>query len=130
VACLEHADARVVEAALAALSTLVGDGVANAAEGVLVVGEAEGLRPVVEVLVENRTEALQRRAVWAVERILRVEDIAEEVAADQTVASALVEAYRNGDARTRQTAERALRHLDRIPNFSSAFHHAKASRGA
>jgi hypothetical protein len=108
VACLEHADARVVEAALAALSTLVGDGVANATEGVLVVGEAEGLRPVVEVLVENRTEALQRRAVWAVERILRVEDIALEVAADQTVASALVEAYRNGDVRTRQTAERAL----------------------
>jgi hypothetical protein len=125
VACLEHADDRVVEAALAALSTLVGDGVANATEGVLVVGEAEGLRPVVEVLVENRTEALQRRAVWAVERILRVEDIALEVAADQTVASALVEAYRNGDVRTRQTAERALRHLDRIPNFSSAFHQAK-----
>lgn len=125
VACLEHADARVVEAALAALSTLVGDGVANATEGVLVLGEAEGLRPVVEVLVENRTEALQRRAVWAVERILRVEDIALEVAADQTVASALVEAYRNGDVRTRQTAERALRHLDRIPNFSSAFHQAK-----
>lgn len=126
VACLEHADARVVEAALAALSTLVGDGVANATEGVLVLGEAEGLRPMVEVLVENRTEALQRRAVWAVERILRVEDIALEVAADQTVASALVEAYRNGDVRTRQTAERALRHLDRIPNFSSAFHQAKA----
>ncbi|XP_039787398.1 U-box domain-containing protein 24-like [Panicum virgatum] len=127
VACLEHADERVVEAALAALSTLVGDGVADAAEGVLVVSEAEGLRPVVEVLVENRTEALRRRAVWAVERILRVEDIAQEVAADQTMVSALVEAYRNGDARTRQTAELALRHLDRIPNFSSsAFHQAKA----
>ncbi|XP_062220874.1 U-box domain-containing protein 24-like [Phragmites australis] len=126
VACLEHADARVVEAALAALSTLVGDDVANVTEGVVVMGEAEGLRPVVEVLVENRTEALQRRAVWAVERILRVEDIAQEVAVDQSVASALVEAYRNGDARTRQTAERALRHLDRIPNFSSAFHHAAA----
>ncbi|KAK8463635.1 hypothetical protein SEVIR_1G386400v4 [Setaria viridis] len=129
VACLEHADAPVVEAALVALSTLLGDGVANTAEGVLVLGEAEGLRPVVELLVENRTEALQRRAVWAVERILRVQDIAEEVAADQTVASALVEAYRNGDARTRHTAERALRHLDRIPNFSTAFHQAKA-RGA
>jgi hypothetical protein len=129
VACLEHADAPVVEAALAALSTLLGDGVANMTEGVLVLGEAEGLRPIVELLVENRTEALQRRAVWAVERILRVQDIAEEVAADQTVASALVEAYRNGDARTRHTAERALRHLDRIPNFSTAFHQAKA-RGA
>jgi hypothetical protein len=123
VACLEHADAPVVEAALAALSTLVGDAVDNATEGVLVLGEADGLRPIVEVLVANRTEALQRRAVWAVERILRVEDIALEVAADQSVASALVEAYRNGnDARTRQTAERALRHLDRIPNFSTAFH--------
>ncbi|TVT97711.1 hypothetical protein EJB05_57031, partial [Eragrostis curvula] len=128
VACLEHGDARVVEAALAALSTLVGDSVENATEGVLVLGEADGLRPVVEVLVANRTEALQRRAVWAVERILRVEDIALEVAADQTVASALVEAYRNGDARTRQTAERALRHLDRIPKFSTAFDSTSAPK--
>jgi hypothetical protein len=87
----------------------------------VVLGEADGLRPVVDIMVESRTEALQRRAVWAVERILRVEEIAGEVAADQTVASALVEAYRNGDPRTRQTAERALRHLDRIPNFSAAF---------
>ncbi|XP_006651652.2 U-box domain-containing protein 24 [Oryza brachyantha] len=120
VACLDHLDGRVVEAALAALSTLVVDGV-DAREGVVVLGEADGLRPVVDILVESRTEALQRRAVWAVERILRVEEIAGEVAADQTVASALVEAYRNGDPRTRQTAERALRHLDRIPNFSAAF---------
>uniref|UniRef100_A0A0E0D461 RING-type E3 ubiquitin transferase n=1 Tax=Oryza meridionalis TaxID=40149 RepID=A0A0E0D461_9ORYZ len=120
VACLDHLDGRVVEAALAALSTLVCDGV-DAREGVVVLGEADGLRPVVDIMVESRTEALQRRAVWAVERILRVEEIAGEVAADQTVASALVEAYRNGDPRTRQTAERALRHLDRIPNFSAAF---------
>uniref|UniRef100_A0A0E0KH07 RING-type E3 ubiquitin transferase n=1 Tax=Oryza punctata TaxID=4537 RepID=A0A0E0KH07_ORYPU len=120
VACLDHLDGRVVEAALAALSTLVCDGV-DAREGVVVLGEADGLRPVVDILVESRTEALQRRAVWAVERILRVEEIAGEVAADQTVASALVEAYRKGDPRTRQTAERALRHLDRIPNFSAAF---------
>ncbi|CAM0910867.1 unnamed protein product [Alopecurus aequalis] len=126
VACLDHLNPEVVEAALAALSTLVGDGV-DAAEGVVVLGEAEGLRPVVEILVENRTEALRRRAVWVVERILRVEELAKEVAADQTVASALVEAYRNGDPRTRHTAERALRHLDRIPNFSSAFH-AQARR--
>lgn len=128
VACLDHLDAGVVEAALAALSTLVGDGVEDAAEGVVVLGEAEGLRPVVEILVESRTEALQRRAVWVVERILRVEEIALEVAVDQTVASALVEAYRNGDPRTRHTAERALRHLDRIPNFSTtAFHTAAPS---
>ncbi|EEE59625.1 hypothetical protein OsJ_11966 [Oryza sativa Japonica Group] len=111
---------RLLKAALAALSTLVCDGV-DAREGVVVLGEADGLRPVVDIMVESRTEALQRRAVWAVERILRVEEIAGEVAADQTVASALVEAYRNGDPRTRQTAERALRHLDRIPNFSAAF---------
>ncbi|KAG8061978.1 hypothetical protein GUJ93_ZPchr0003g17175 [Zizania palustris] len=121
VACLDHLDGRVVEAALAALSTLVCDGV-DVREGVVVLGEAGGLRPVVDILVDSRTEALQRRAVWTVERILRVEEIAGEVAADQTVASSLVEAYRNGDPLTRQTAERALRHLDRIPNFSAAFH--------
>ncbi|KAI4974891.1 hypothetical protein ZWY2020_048498 [Hordeum vulgare] len=94
VACLDHLNPEVVEAALAALATLVG-GRVEAAEGVL--GDADGLRPVVDILVENRTEKLRRRAVWVVERILRVEDIAQEVAADQTVASALVEAYRNGD---------------------------------
>jgi hypothetical protein len=52
----------------------------------------------------GRRSCSARRAVWTVERILGVEDIALEVAADQTVASVLVEAYRN---------------------FSCAFHQAK-----
>ncbi|XP_039123363.1 U-box domain-containing protein 44-like [Dioscorea cayenensis subsp. rotundata] len=120
VACLEHSNEKVVEAALAALCTLLADGV-DIEKGVAVLVEAEGIQPILDVLVENRTEVLRYRAVWAVERILRTEEIAYQVSADQRVGTALVEAFRHGDYRTKQTAERALKHIDRLPNFSGIF---------
>nr|CAD1830643.1 unnamed protein product [Ananas comosus var. bracteatus] len=96
IACLDHTNEKVVEAALAALCTLLDDTVDT-----------------------NRTEIIQKRAVWAVERFLRIDDIAREVSGNQSVGSALVEAYRNGDYRTRQIAERALKHIERLPDFSA-----------
>ncbi|KAL5984290.1 U-box domain-containing protein 43 [Asimina triloba] len=117
VACLDHTNEKVVEAALAALCTLLDDGV-NIDQGVMVLCEAEGIKPVLDVLLENRTEALRQRAVWAVERILRNEEIAYDISGDQNVATQLVDAFRHGDYRTRQIAERALKHVDKIPNFS------------
>nr|AFK42660.1 unknown [Lotus japonicus] len=62
-----------------------------------------------------------RRAVWAAERLLRTDDIAYEVSGDQNVSTALVDAFRHGDYRTRQMAEKALKHVDKIPNFSGIF---------
>ena len=120
VACLDHANEKVVEAALAALCTLLEDDV-DIEQGVLVLCEAEGIKPILEVLLENRTEVLRQRAVWAVERILRTEDIAYEISGDQNVGTALVEAFRHGDYRTKQIAERALKHVDKLPNFSGIF---------
>ncbi|KAI0520309.1 hypothetical protein KFK09_007781 [Dendrobium nobile] len=120
VACLDHNNEKVVEAALAALCTLLDDGV-DIEQGVLVLCEAEGIKPILEVLLENRTDVLRQRAVWAVERILRTEDIAYEISGDQNVGTALVEAFRHGDYRTRQIAERALKHVDKLPNFSAIF---------
>ncbi|XP_020596725.1 U-box domain-containing protein 44-like [Phalaenopsis equestris] len=120
IACLDHNNERVVEAALAALCTLLDDGV-EIEQGVLVLCEADGIKPILEVLQENRTDVLRKRAVWAVERILRTEDIAYVISGDQNVGTALVEAFRHGDYRTRQIAERALKHVDKLPNFSAIY---------
>ncbi|KAG1359503.1 U-box domain-containing protein 44-like [Cocos nucifera] len=120
IACLDHANEKVVEAALAALCTLLDDGV-DIEQGVMVLCEAEGIRSILDVLLESQTVTLRHRAVWAVERILRTEDISNELSGDQSVGSALIEAFRHGDYVTKQIAERALKHVDRLPNFSDVF---------
>ncbi|KAJ8464956.1 hypothetical protein OPV22_027508 [Ensete ventricosum] len=120
VACLDHTNEKVVEAALAALCTLLDDDV-DIDQGVSVLDEADGIKPILDILSDNRTEILRQKAVWAVERILRNDDIANEIAGDQNVGTALVEAFRHGDYRTRQIAERALKQVDKLPNFSGIF---------
>lgn len=120
VALLDHTNEKVVEAALAALSTLLDDGV-DIEQGVMVLCEAEGVKPIIDVLLEKRTENLRRRAVWVVERLLRSDEIAYDVSGDPNVSTALVDAFQHGDYRTRQIAERALKHVDRLPNFSGVF---------
>ncbi|KAG2257227.1 hypothetical protein Bca4012_094401 [Brassica carinata] len=120
VALLDHENDKVVEASLAALSSLLEDGL-DVEKGVKILDEADGIRHVLNVLTENRTEKLTRRAVWLVERILRIEDIAREVAEQPNVSASLVDAFQNGDFRTRQIAENALKHIDKIPNFSGIF---------
>ncbi|KAK6939095.1 U-box domain [Dillenia turbinata] len=120
VALLDHTNEKVVEASLAALSTLLDDGV-DTAQGVAVLCEAEGLQPILDVLLEKRTENLRRRAVWVMERLLRTEEIAYEVSGNPNVSTALVDAFQHADFRTRQVAERALKHIDKIPNFSGVF---------
>ncbi|KAL6003251.1 U-box domain-containing protein 43 [Asimina triloba] len=107
-------------AALAAICTLLDDDV-NIEQGVNVLCEAEGIKPILDVLLEHRTDILQQRSVWAVERILRTDEIAFEIFGDQNVGTALVDAFCNGDYRSRQIAEKALKHVDKIPNFSSVF---------
>ncbi|KAK1296517.1 U-box domain-containing protein 44 [Acorus calamus] len=120
VGCLDHENVKVVEAALAALCTLLDDEV-DIEQGVNVLCEADGIKPILEILLENRSEVLRKRSVWAVERILRSEDIAFEVSGNQNVGTALVEAYRHGDYRTKQVAELALKKIDKLPNFSGIF---------
>ncbi|CAH8357349.1 unnamed protein product [Eruca vesicaria subsp. sativa] len=120
VALLDHENDKVVEASLAALSSLLQDSL-DVEKGVKILDEADGIRHVLNVLTENRTEKVTRRAVWLVERILRIEDIAREVAEQPNVSASLVDAFQNGDFRTRQIAENALKHLDKIPNFSGIF---------
>ncbi|GMH20505.1 hypothetical protein Nepgr_022346 [Nepenthes gracilis] len=120
VALLDHTNEKAVEASLAALSTLLEDGV-NIEQGVLALTKAEGIRHIFGVLVANQNENLRRRAVWAVERLLRTQGIAIDAAKDANVGTALVDAFQHGDYHTRQIAECALKHIDKIPNFSGIF---------
>ncbi|KAL1219743.1 U-box domain-containing protein 44 [Cardamine amara subsp. amara] len=120
VALLDHENEKVVEAALAALSSLLEDGL-DVEKGVKILDEADGIRHILNVLIEHRTEKLRRRAIWMVERILRIEDIAREVAEEPNLSAALVDAFQNADFQTRQNAENALKHIDKIPNFSGIF---------
>lgn len=117
---LDHENEKVVGPALAALSTLLEDGL-QVEKGVRLIDEADGITPILNVLLENRTENLRIRAVWMVERILRIEEIARELGEEQNVTAALVDAFQNADFRTRQIAENALKHIDKIPNFSGIF---------
>ena len=120
VALLDHTNEGVIEASLDALSTLLDDGL-NIEEGAMILHKADGTKPILDVLVEKRTENLRKTAVWVVERLLRIDKIALDISNDQNVGTALVDAFQHGDYRTRQIAERALRHVDRIPNFSGIF---------
>ncbi|KAL6572204.1 U-box domain-containing protein 43 [Orobanche minor] len=120
VALLDHTNDRVVEASLAALSTLLDDGV-DIVEGIKVLLDAEGVKPILDLLLEKRTDSLRRRVVWAAERLLRNEEIAVEVSTNPSISTALVDAFQHGDYRTQQIAERALKHVDKIPIFSGIF---------
>ncbi|KAG6400187.1 hypothetical protein SASPL_137012 [Salvia splendens] len=119
-ALLDHTNENVVEASLAALCTLLDDEV-DIDNGVQALLDVEGVKPILDVLVEKRTDSLRRRAVWAVERLLRNNEITSEVSDSPNVCSALVDAFQHGDYLTRQIAERALRRVDKIPNFSGIF---------
>ncbi|KAL8150030.1 hypothetical protein AgCh_006876 [Apium graveolens] len=120
VALLDHTNAKVVEASLAAMSTLLDDEV-DIENGLTMLCETEAVRPILTILMEKRTETLRRRAVWVVERLLRGDDIAIEVSDEPNVITALIDAFQHGDSRTRRIAEKALKHTDKIPNFSGIF---------
>ncbi|KAL6656449.1 hypothetical protein ACP70R_007275 [Stipagrostis hirtigluma subsp. patula] len=127
--CLSHCNKKVAEAALAALCTLLEDGV-EIAEGVLVLQRANGITPIFDILKENPTGSLQHRVTWAVERILRVEEIAKVVSADRSLGSALIHAFQHGDSRTRRIAEAALKHIEKIPIFSQIIDERPLRRGS
>ncbi|KMZ57738.1 U-box domain-containing protein 44 [Zostera marina] len=120
VGCLDHANEKLVEASLSALCTLLHDSV-DVEQGVLELWNAHGISPIIKVLIDNTTEILVQKSVWAVEKILRTDDISNEIADDQDMLTALVEAFQHGDHKTKQVAERALKRVDKLPNFSGIF---------
>ncbi|EEC78798.1 hypothetical protein EE612_058880 [Oryza sativa] len=129
VVCLSHQNKKVVEASLAALCTLLGDGV-EITEGVSVLYMANAVEPIFEILKGNPTGTLQQRVTWAVERILRAENIAKAASSDRGLSSALVHAFQNGDSRTRRIAEASLKHINKLPTFSQIIDKHPSRRGS
>lgn len=120
VACLDHRNLGVVEAALKALSTLLTKSV-NLEGGIQILNRADAIQPILVIMREHKTERLLHHAVTVVDHILHNIDIARAIATDANVHTALVEAFKYGNASTKQAAERALKHLNKIPTFSGVF---------
>ncbi|KAJ4809526.1 U-box domain-containing protein 43 [Rhynchospora pubera] len=114
----------VVEAALGALCTLLEDGT-DSDEAIWQLYELGGIELIFDVLIQDETKALQRRAVWAVERILRIEDMAKQAAGHASVGIALGRAFQLGDSSTPEVARKALEHIKRLPVFSDIYHTTK-----
>lgn len=115
---LDHQNLRVVEACLGALATLLNDATADREGGVDVLSKGRLIPPVLEIMKDHKNEALWRSSVWMVDKFLSSRDVAHFLSLDPSVHSGLVEAFRNGNLRTKQIAEKALKQLNKIPNFS------------
>ncbi|KAK2988763.1 hypothetical protein RJ640_025922 [Escallonia rubra] len=115
---LVDVDTRVQISAVEALSTLVLDtsnGLKRAVE------ELEHLG-VVDAVIVLFTQAcpgeLQEKALWMVERILRVEPLIHRHSLNQSLVRALVEAFKHGNPVTRRHAQECLTHLKQISGVS------------
>lgn len=120
------------------LSDLLSDEVTNvqiaaveALSTLLVVDTSNGLKRAVEELdqlgvvdagIKLFTEAqpgeLQEKAIWMVERMLRVEGLTQPHALNQALVRALVEALKHGSAVTKRYAQEALTNLKQISGVS------------
>ncbi len=90
-------------------------------EWLQVLQQNDAIQSILVIMQEHRTEVLRQRAVWMVERILRDPDLARAISMDPNVHTALVDAFRYGNYNAKQLAERALKALNKIPNFSGVF---------
>ncbi|OVA16886.1 Armadillo [Macleaya cordata] len=122
-ACLDHENGEVVEAALSAICTLLDDKV-DVEKSVNMLNEVNTIQHVLNVLREHKQqEGLWQKSFWMIERFLMkggdrsISDISE----DRLLPSTLVSAFHHGDEITKQMAEKILRHLKKMPNFSTQF---------
>eukprot|EP00250_Pteridium_aquilinum_P003628 c13934_g1_i1 orf=152-2665(-) len=115
---LDHQNVGVVEACLGALVTLLDDATANRDGGINVLNKASLIPAILEIMKEHRSEVLWWRSIWMVDKFLSSRNVAHFLSLDPSVHSGLVEAFRNGNVSTKQTAEKALKQLNKIPNFS------------
>ncbi|XP_052141245.1 putative U-box domain-containing protein 42 [Oryza glaberrima] len=121
-ACLENDDARVVDAALGALCTLVDDRV-DVEKAVVALAGQGAARRVLAALRQHRGNSLWHRCFSVVEKLLvHGEDVCvREVTGDRMLPTALVSAFHRGDANAKQAAESILRRLHKMPDYSATY---------
>lgn len=119
-ACLDHENIEVVEAALSALCTLLDDKV-DVDKSVSMLSEVNAIQHVLNVVKEHRQEGLRQKSFWMIERFLvrGGEKNASDISQDRLLPATLVSAFHHGDVNTRQMAEKILRHLNKMPSISA-----------
>ncbi|KAL5826185.1 hypothetical protein ACOSQ4_017982 [Xanthoceras sorbifolium] len=119
-ACLEHENVEIVEAALSALCTLLDDKV-DVDKSVSMLNEVNAIQHVLNVVKEHEEEGLRQKSFWMIERFLVKggKKFASDISQDRSLPVTLVSAFHHGDVNTRQMAEKILRHLNKMPNISA-----------
>ena len=116
-ACLDHENIQVVEAALSTVCTLLDDKV-DVDKSVSMLSEANAIRHVLNVVKEHRDEGLWQKSFWVIERFLikggdkSVSDISQ----DKLLPATLISAFHRGNVHTRQMAEKILALLNKVPS--------------
>ncbi|XP_024025482.1 U-box domain-containing protein 44 isoform X2 [Morus notabilis] len=115
---LTDEDTVVQIAAIEALSTLVMDTSSSfkrAADELERLGVING---VIDLFIEARSDELQEKTIWIIERILRVENHNQPLSLNQALVRALVEAFRRGNPNTKRHAQDALTNLKQLSGVS------------
>ncbi|KAJ6772119.1 RING-TYPE E3 UBIQUITIN TRANSFERASE [Salix koriyanagi] len=120
-ACLDHENVEVVEAALSAICTLVDDKV-DVDKSVGMLCDVNAMQHVLNVVKEHKGEGLWQKSFWLIDRFLAKggNRSASDISRDRLLPSTLVSAFHHGDIDTRQMAEKILRHLNKMPDFRTS----------
>ncbi|XP_024933833.3 putative U-box domain-containing protein 42 isoform X2 [Ziziphus jujuba] len=120
-ACLDHENAEVVEAALSALCTLLDDKV-DVDKSVNMLNSVNAIRHVLNVVKEHRQDGLWQKSFWVIEKFLKKGggQSASDISQDRLLPALLVSAFHHGDGNTRQTAEKILTHLNKMPSYNTS----------
>ncbi|KAJ6721023.1 RING-TYPE E3 UBIQUITIN TRANSFERASE [Salix viminalis] len=120
-ACLDHENVEVVEAALSAICTLVDDKV-DVDKSVGMLCDVNAMQHVLKVVKEHKGEGLWQKSFWLIDRFLAKggNRSASDISRDRLLPSTLVSAFHHGDIDTRQMAEKILRHLNKMPDFRTS----------
>ncbi|KAL4185643.1 hypothetical protein AMTRI_Chr10g6960 [Amborella trichopoda] len=121
-ACLDHENVRVVEAALSTICTLIDERV-NVQRSVDILIAHNVVEHVLNVLREHRYEEARQNVFRVVERLLEngFHNIwVNDMSRDRVLISSLVTAFHHGRSNsTRVVVERILKYLNKMPSFSS-----------
>ncbi|XVE79384.1 hypothetical protein DITRI_Ditri14bG0054200 [Diplodiscus trichospermus] len=115
---LRDEDTTVQIAAVEALSTLVLDTSNCYKRAVDELEKHEVIGAVIDLFTELRPGVLQEKALWMIERALRVDGPAHRYSLNQSLVRALVEAFKHGNANAKRHAQDALTNLKQISGVS------------
>ena len=121
-ACLEHENAEIVEAALSAICTLLDEKV-DVDKSVSLLSGVDCIQHVLNVAKEHSEEGLREKSLWVIERFLMKggDTSASYISQDRLLPATLVSAFHHGDGTTKQMAEKILRHLNKMPKVTTNF---------